>query len=144
MWTGGAAVAMFQSAQEVYDTVGNFLAELTQEPDMRPKFVAADTSFIVRYSDPEATILVDCTCDPPRVVNEPPADAGAEINLAMSADDGHRFWLGKLNMTVALAKKQVRVSGPMSKMMKLLPAMRPGFPRYRAYLEANGYGDRAI
>ena len=137
-------MAMFQSAEEVYATVGSFLAELTQEPDMRPKFVAADTSFLVRYTDPEASILVDCTCDPPKVVTGPPDDATAEINLAMSADDGHKFWLGKLNMTVALAKRQVAVSGPMAKMMKLLPAMRPGFPRYRAYLEANGYGDRVL
>ncbi|MGH9035415.1 MAG: SCP2 sterol-binding domain-containing protein [Acidimicrobiia bacterium] len=132
----------FDSADEVYKIFGSFLDQLTKEPDMRPKFVAADTSFLVNYTDPESRILVDCTCDPPQVVNDPPADAAAEIKLAMSADDGHRFWLGKLNMTVALAKKQVKVTGPMGKMMKLLPALRPAFPRYQAYLEANGYGDK--
>jgi len=31
-------------------------------------------------------------------------------------------------MTIALAKKQVQVAGPMAKMMKLLPALRPAFP----------------
>ena len=100
--------------------------------------------FLVTYSDPDARTLVDCTVDPPRVVADPPADATAEINLKMSADDAHRFWQGKLNMTVALAKKQVQVAGPMSKMMKLLPAMRPAFPRYREFLEANGHADKVL
>lgn len=137
-------MATFQTADEVYEIFGKFLTQLTQEPDMRPKFVAADTSFLVNYTDPESRILVDCTCDPPQVLTDAPADATAEIRLGMSADDGHKFWLGKLNMTVALAKKQVKVSGPMAKMMKLLPALKPGFARYRTYLEQNGYPDKVL
>ena len=134
----------FQSPAEIHATLGAFLDEITKAPDMRPKFTAADTSFLVTYSDPDARTLVDCTVDPPRVVADPPDDATAEINLKMSADDAHRFWQGKLNMTVALAKKQVQVSGPMGKMLKLLPAMRPAFPRYREFLEANGHSDKVI
>jgi putative sterol carrier protein len=137
-------MATFETADDVYGIFGKFLTELTQEPDMRPKFVAADTSFLVNYTEPESRILVDCTCDPPRVVTDPPADAKAEINLGMTADDGHKFWLGKLNMTVALAKKQVKVSGPMAKMMKLLPALKPGFAKYRTYLEQNGHADKVL
>jgi putative sterol carrier protein len=135
---------MFQSPAEIHATLGAFLDEITKAEDMRPRFTAADTSFLVTYSDPDARTLVDCTVDPPLVVNDPPADATAEINLTMSADDAHRFWQGKLNMTVALAKKQVQVSGPMGKMLKLLPAMRPAFPRYREFLEANGFSDKVI
>ena len=134
----------FESADELYKTLGQFLAEITQADDMRPKFLAADTSFLVTYTDPECRILVDCTQDPVVVINDPPADTEAEINLGMSCDDGHKFWMGKLNMTLALAKKQVKVAGPMSKMMKLLPAMRPAFPQYRAFLESNGYAEKVI
>src|SRR5260370_12084194 len=124
--------------------LGPFLDQITKEPDMRVKFVSADTSFLVTYTCPVCTILLDYTQDPPRVLNNPPADTPAEINLSMSADDGHLFWMGKLNMTIALAKKKVKVTGPMSKMMKLLPAMRPAFPRYRAFLEANGHADKVV
>lgn len=130
-------MSTFQTADEVYATIGEFLKAIVEEPDMRPKFVASQTSFRVTYSDPSAVMVVDCTQDPP-VVTLGDTGAAAEIDLKMSADDGHAFWLGKLNMTVALAKKKVQVSGPMSKMMKLLPAMRPAFPRYRAFLETRG------
>src|SRR2546423_15521268 len=137
-------MGMFQSADEIHATLGAFLAEVTKDPEMRPKFTASDTSFLVTYTEPDARTLVDCTQDPPLVVNDPPPEATAEINLGMSADDAHRFWQGKLNMTGALAKKQVQVSGPMGKMLKLLPAMRPAFPRYREFLEANGHSDKVI
>ncbi|HYT39999.1 MAG TPA: SCP2 sterol-binding domain-containing protein [Acidimicrobiia bacterium] len=137
-------VPTFQSPDEVYTTMGAFLAEITKAPDMRAKFTHADTSFLVNYTDPACRILVDCTQDPPVVTNDPPEDAPAEIRLGMSADDAHRFWQGKLNMTVALAKKQVQVAGPMAKMMKLLPALRPAFPRYVQFLEANGHADKVI
>ncbi|HKN39151.1 MAG TPA: SCP2 sterol-binding domain-containing protein [Acidimicrobiia bacterium] len=134
----------FQSPEDVYTTVGAFLAEITRAPDMRPKFVNADTSFLVNFTDPAGRILVDCTQDPPVVTTDPPEEAAAEIRLGMSADDAHRFWQGKLNMTVALAKKQVQVAGPMTKMMKLLPALRPAFPRYVEFLEANGHADKVL
>ena len=137
-------MAYFESADQLYEILGTFLGQITKEPDMRVKFVSSDTSFLVTYTDPVCSILVDCTEDPPRVLNNPPAGTPAEINLSMSADDGHLFWMGKLNMTIALAKKKVKVSGPMSKMMKLLPAMRPAFPRYRAFLEANGHADKVV
>ncbi len=132
----------FASADEVGKVIGAFMEEITASPDLRPKFVAADTSFLVQYTDPGGGILVDCTVDPPRVEVNPPEDADAEIRLAMSADDGHLFWLGQLNMTVALAKKKVKVSGAMAKMMKLLPALRPAFSRYRTFLESHGYEDK--
>lgn len=137
-------MSMFRSADEVYATLGTFMEHTTKEPDMRPKFTGANTTFLVECTDPDCAILVDCTQDPPLVTTGPPNGTSAEIRIGMSADDAHRFWQGKLNMTVALAKKQVSVSGPMGKMMKLLPAMRPAFPRYRQFLEAAGHSDKIV
>ena len=128
-------MATFQNAQEVYDTLGAFLDEITSAPDLRPKFVSAKTSFLVTQTDPDSRILVDCTVDPPRVVSDPGPDDDGEIHMFMSSDDAHKFWQGKLNPTIALAKKQIKVQGPLSKLMKLLPAMQPAFGRYRTFLE---------
>ncbi|MGH8998497.1 MAG: SCP2 sterol-binding domain-containing protein [Acidimicrobiia bacterium] len=137
-------MSMFGSAEELYETLGAFMETTTQEPDMRPKFTAADTTFLVECREPDCAILVDCTQDPPVVTLGPPPGTPADIRIGMRADDAHRFWQGKLNMTVALAKKQVQVSGAMGKMMKLLPAMRPAFPRYRRFLQDTGHADKVL
>ena len=134
-------MATFSDAQEVYDVLGTFLDEITKAPDLRSKFASANTSFLVNQSDPDCQILVDCTTDPPRVVCGPVGET-AEIEMFMTADDGHRFWQGKLNATIALAKKQIKVKGPLSKLMKLLPAVQPAFPRYRTFLEQQGHADK--
>lgn len=126
-------MSQFATADEVYATIGEFLTQITQDSEMRDKFAAANTSFRVTYHDPDAVMVVDCTQNPP-VVSCGDTTTPAEIDLKMSADDGHSFWMGTLNMTVALAKKKVQVAGPMSKMMKLLPAMRPAFPKYKAFI----------
>ena len=131
-------MAIFANAQQVYDTIGLFLDQITKDPELGPKFVAADTSFLVQYSDPECSMLVDATVDPPVVTMNPDPAIDTEISLAMAADDGHDFWLGKLNMALALAKGKVKVTGPISKIMKLLPAMRPAFPKYKVFLEERG------
>jgi hypothetical protein len=132
----------FASDRDVYDTIGAFLEEVTKDPVLRPKFVASNTSFHVVYDDPASDMVVDCTQDPPVVTMGVGDAADTEIELRMTADDGHQFWLGKLNMTLALAKGKVKVKGPISKIMKLLPAMRPAFPKYRAFLETHGHGER--
>lgn len=134
-------MATFTTEQEVYDVIGEFLTEVTKDPELRPKFVNADTTFHVIYDDPSAEMFVDCTVDPPQVITGPP-DRDAEIELRMAADDGHLFWLGKLNMTVALAKGRVKVKGPISKILKLLPAMRPAFPKYKVFLQSHGHGEK--
>jgi putative sterol carrier protein len=131
-------MATFANAQQVYDTIGLFLDQITKDPELGPKFVAADTSFLVQYSDPECSMLVDATVDPPVVTMNPDPARETEISLAMAADDGHDFWLGNLNMALALAKGKVKVTGPISKIMKLLPAMRPAFPKYKAFLDERG------
>jgi putative sterol carrier protein len=137
-------MATFQSSEEVYDVLGTFLDEITKAPDLKAKFVNANTSFLVTQTDPESRILVDCTVDPPRVINDPGPDDDGEIHMFMSSDDAHKFWQGKLNATIALAKKQIKVQGPLSKLMKLLPAMQPAFGRYRTFLEERGHADKLL
>lgn len=131
-------MARFTRPQDVYDTLGAFLDQITKDEDLRPKWVAADTSFHIVYTEPDCDMLVDCTVDPPVVTMGPEPGTPAEIELRMAAEDGHRFWLGELNMAIALAKGKVKVLGPVSKIMKLLPAMRPAFPKYKAFLAERG------
>ena len=61
-----------------------------------------------------------------------------EVVMTMEADTAHRFWLGKVNVTVALARGQMKAKGPVAKILKLVPLTKPVFPRYRALLEQDG------
>ena len=58
-----------------------------------------------------------------------------EIVMTMEADTAHRFWLGNVNVTMALAKGQMKAKGPVAKILKLVPLVKPVFPRYKEMLE---------
>jgi hypothetical protein len=58
-----------------------------------------------------------------------------------SCSTAHRFWLGKVNVTVALARGQMKARGPVAKILRLVPLTKPVFPRYRQMLEDAGRQD---
>ena len=68
-------------------------------------------------------------------------DMEPEVVMTMEADTAHRFWLGQVNVTVALARGQMKAKGPVAKILKLVPLVKPVFPRYRKMLEEAGRQD---
>jgi hypothetical protein len=59
----------------------------------------------------------------------------------MKADVAHEFWLGNVNLMVALTRKQIVAKGPIPKIMKLLPVIKPAYAKYQALLKDRGLED---
>jgi putative sterol carrier protein len=133
-------LAIFASSDQLYDVFAGFMEDMAADPVLGPKFVKSKTIFRINYTDPEASIIVDCTHDPIHVT-QGPSDVKPDVELTMSADDGHEFWIGKLKITTAITKRKVKVNGQVTKMMNLLPALDPAFARYRTYLANKGYAN---
>lgn len=132
-------MAEFASSEELYEVMTPFYESLTTDPEIGPKFSKANTSFRTTYTEPKAVFLLDCTQSPPVLTTADEAEAGdPACDLTMSADDGHRFWLGKLNLPVALAKRKVKIGGGVTSVLGLVPAMTPAYAKYRAHLEGIG------
>ena len=134
---------VFGSTEEAEDVFATFMAEVSSDDDLRPKFVKANTSFRVNYVEPACVISLDATQDPPVVKSGDAARAAdVQVEMSMSADDAHKFWLGELNVPMAMAKKKITVQGPIGKLLKMLPALQPAFSRYRVYLQDRGMQDK--
>jgi len=131
----------FKDAQEVYDTMGRLFQELAVDEELAPKFRKANTVVQYRTSDPESTITVRLQEGEPGDVDLGETEMEPEVEMSMAADTAHRFWLGKVNVTVALARGEIKAKGPVAKILKLVPLTKPVFPRYKAQLEAAGRDD---
>jgi len=132
----------FKDADDVYANLGLFLRQLAVDPEMTPALKRADTTFQLRMRNPDSVLTVR----PPQDDQPPQVDLGdttlqPEVVLQLDADTAHRFWLGQVNVAVALAHGDIRTRGPASKVLKLVPLVKPGFPRYRQQLEAAGRED---
>ena len=134
-------MAYFKSEQEVYDYIGRLFQDLAEDAELLPKFQKANTIVQYQYRDPESQITVNMKEGEEGQVDLGTTNLEPEVIMSMEADTAHRFWLGKVNVTVALARGQMKAKGPVAKILKLVPLVKPVFPRYRAILEEAGRHD---
>jgi putative sterol carrier protein len=136
-------VPYFKDADEVYRYIGKLFEDLTTDPELSPKFRKANTTVQYQYRNPESQITVRMREDEEPKVDCGETDLDPEVVMTMEADTAHRFWLGKVNVTVALARGQMKAKGPVAKILKLVPLVKPVFPRYRQQLADAGRQDLA-
>ncbi|MEK6228381.1 MAG: SCP2 sterol-binding domain-containing protein [Actinomycetota bacterium] len=134
-------MAYFKDEDEVYEFIGALFADLATDEELGPKFRKANTIVQYRYSNPDSVITVKMIDGEDGQVDLGDTQLEPEVVMTMEADTAHKFWLGKVNLTVALARGQMKAKGPVAKILKLVPLVKPVFPRYRAKLEEKGRSD---
>jgi putative sterol carrier protein len=136
-------MALFTDEQEVYAFLGKMFQDLMADEALATQFKRANTIVQYSYRDPDATITVNMLEDGDGAVVFGKTELQPEVVMAMDADTAHRFFLGEVNVTVALARGQIKAKGPVAKILKLVPLVKPVFPRYKAQLEESGREDLA-
>jgi putative sterol carrier protein len=131
----GGKVPVFNDDQEVYRYIGRLFQELVDDDELGPKFQKADTIVQYQYKNPDSQITVKMKDGEEGQVDFGPSEMQPEIVMVMDADTALKFWLGKVNVTMALAKGQMKAKGPVAKILKLVPLVKPVFPRYQKMLE---------
>jgi hypothetical protein len=133
----------FKDADEVYEFIGKLFQDLIVDPELSPKLRKANTIVQYQYRNPESqiTVLMKEGVDPQVDLGETTLEP--EVVMSMEADTAHRFWLGKVNVPMAITRGQIKTKGPVPKLLKLLPLVKPVFPRYRQQLDDAGRQDLA-
>jgi putative sterol carrier protein len=134
-------VAVFKDDQEVYQFIGKLFQDLADDDELGPRFRKADTIVQYKYSNPDSQITVKMKDGEDGQVDLGETQLDPEIVMTMEADTAHKFWLGKVNVTMALARGQMKAKGPVAKILKLVPLVKPVFPLYQKMLEEAGRDD---
>jgi len=111
-----------------------------EDPETGPVLRAANINLRLEYTDPAAIITVQMKPDGIKVV-EGENSIPANVRMSMSADDGNMYWRGEYNVAVNLAKGRVKAKGPITSILKLIPATKPLFPKYKLLIAEK---DRAM
>ena len=136
-------MGLFNDSETFEKLLGGFFKLMADTPVIADKLVASNLIVRFRYSDPDVVIVVDCSGDR---IDVRPGDLETKeiVDMSMSADIAHKFWFGKVNLMAALTRKQMIAKGPIPKILKLLPAIKPSYDMYPKYLEENGYAEYNI
>ena len=133
-------MSYFADAHEVYGTLGRMLEIAGADADLGMQ--QADTVVRSVYSEPDSVITISLRPGEAQV-DFGDSDLEPEIVMSMRADVAHRFWLGEVNVPLALARGEMQATGPTAKILRFVPLLAPVFPRYRELLVEQGREDLA-
>src|SRR4051812_3346397 len=137
----GGPVGRFKDENDVYAFIGRLFQELAVDPELAPRFKRANTTVQYKLSNPTAQITIDLRPDRDIQVDLGPTELEPEVIMSATAETAHRFWLGKVNITAALARGQIKAKGPVAKILRLVPLVKDTFPRYEQMLRDAGRSD---
>ncbi|MCU1647643.1 MAG: hypothetical protein JWN03_7918 [Nocardia sp.] len=136
-------MSTFRNADEVYTYIGGIFEIATKEQSFID--ATAGTGLVVKLiqTDPDAVLVIDF---PGQQVTTGDAarDLDSTVQLRMSSDNSNLFWQGRLNFTLAMAQRKVKLEGKRSVALKLLPLTNGLFGVYKKLLVDNGRVDLLI
>jgi hypothetical protein len=132
-------VSGFKSADECREVITRAFELMSKDPVMGPKLRDAETP--QRWEFPDLDLVVNVTS----------AKDGADGNLRwewsddvtwepevyMTMDSGiaNRYFQGKENIAMAVARRRIKTTGNLKKTLALVPVTKPVFAQYREMLE---------
>ena len=136
-------MAVFENGKKFEEVLGGFFNLLGDTPLIADKLLKSDLTIRFNYSDPDCILVIDCSGEK---IDVRPGDTETKaiVEMKMKTDIAHKFWYGKVNLTMALARRQMVAKGPVPKILKLLPAIKPTYAMYPKYLDENGFGQYNI
>jgi SCP-2 sterol transfer family protein len=131
--------ASFDSPKEFREVMDEVFSMMDTDSDMGPRLRDADVP--QRFEFPDVDL----------VVNIRAARAGEDGNLhwewtddvdwepkvrmSMSSETANRYFQGKENIAMAIARRRIKTGGDVKAALALIPITKPVYARYRDYLE---------
>ena len=131
--------ASFDSPEEVREVIDEVFSMMDEDADMGPRLRDADVP--QRFEFPDVDL----------VVNIRAARAGEDGNLhwewtddvdwepkvrmSMSSETANRYFQGKENVAIAIARRRIKAGGDVKAALSLIPITKPIYARYRDYVE---------
>ena len=133
----------FADEDELYRYIGGIFEAALHDPELEAKLRGTGLVLRQQCTDPESALVIDLAGGTVWKGAEHGAPA-AHATMTMSTETANAYWQGKVNLTFAMAKGQVKVDGTVTKLLQLAPLSKKLFPVYVDRLKADGRDDLLI
>ena len=107
----GSIMAIFANTEKMYEVLGALFNTLMNHPSVGPKFV--ESNIIIKFTINDPSGFIWLTPDNGVICGD--SDLKPTIEMTLSGDTCHKFWLQEVSMPVALAKGLIKAKGPLPK-----------------------------
>jgi hypothetical protein len=129
----------FSSSREFREVMDRVFAMMSEDPEMGPKLRDADVP--QRFEFPDVDMVVNIRAaeegEDGCLHWEWTDDVGwdAKVRMEMSSDTANRYFQGKENVAIAIARRRIKTGGDVKAALSLIPITKPVYARYRELLE---------
>ena len=125
---------VFEKPEQLYGCIGGLLNKMGADPLVLAELQSLKLKVKFTFHDPESSIFLTVENGTHSIyygaTNQKP-----DIELAMSGDIAHYFWMGEVNVMQAITKQQIIASGSLGRIMKLVPLIKASIKLYPQHYE---------
>jgi hypothetical protein len=134
-------MAEFSSSQEFREVMDRTFTLMSEDPDMGPRLRDADTPQRFEFTDVDLVVNIRAGAPPaePNLVWEWTDEIAWEpkVKMTMSSETANRYFQGKENVAIAIARRRIKTGGDVKAALALIPITKPLFERYREMVAAD-------
>ena len=129
----------FRSLAEFREVIDRTFELMSLDPEMGPRLRDADTPQRFEFTDVELVVNIRAGGPgEPNLVWEWSDDVDWEpkVRMTMSSETANRYFQGKENVAIAIARRRIKTGGDVKAALNLIPVTKPLFDRYRQMITA--------
>jgi putative sterol carrier protein len=130
-----------KNAKEFREVMDRVFEMMSTDPEMGPKLRQAETP--QRFEFPDLDLVVNITArdaeeNGQNLVWEwsDDVDWDPDVKMTMDSDVANKYFQGKENVAMAIARRRIKTSGNVKKALALIPITKPVESMYRDMIES--------
>ncbi|MDQ5807708.1 MAG: SCP2 sterol-binding domain-containing protein [Actinomycetota bacterium] len=128
-------MSAFADSAEFREVMDRTFAMMSDDPDMGPKLREADTPQRFEFTDVDLVVNVRAARDGENGNLHwewtDDVDWEPRVKMAMSTETCNRYFQGKENVAMAIARRRIKTGGDVKAALSLIPITKPIYERYR-------------
>jgi hypothetical protein len=133
------ASPQFESDREFREVMDQIFTMMSEDPEMGPALRDADTPQQFEFDDFGMVVNIRAgEEDEGNLYWEWSDDVAWEprVRMKMSSETANKYFQGKENVAVAIARRRIKTGGDVKAALSLIPITKPIYARYRALVES--------
>jgi hypothetical protein len=114
-------------------------ALMSEDPDMGPKLRDADVPQRFEFDDLDLVVNIRASQAGEEGnlhwVWDDDVEWEAKVRMTMSSEVANKYFQGKENVPIAIARRRIKAGGDVKSALKLIPITKPVYERYREMVE---------
>jgi hypothetical protein len=130
----------FQSPEELRAVMDKTFGLMSEDPEMGPKLKDANVPQRFEFDDMDLVVNI-------RAAREgeegnlhwewsDSVDWEPKVRMTMSSETANKYFQGKENVAMAIARRRIKTGGDVKAALSLIPITKPVYDRYREMVQA--------